>query len=116
MKVLALALLATTGYVSAQKDASAEAFTDPATGISFQAYTSSRGAKFGVALPKTGSKDLIGVLVRGFTRMPCQFATWHGLLRKAITRQQYIKNTANHWLVCPKRLYLCRWSFGPNNE
>jgi hypothetical protein len=76
MKVPALALLAAAGYVSAaQEDASAKHFTDSATDISFQAYTSAKGSKFGIALPKTGSKDLIGLLVRGFTRMPCQFAT-----------------------------------------
>ena len=69
MKVLGLALLAAAGYVSAQGAPSAKSYTDPATGISFQAYTSGRGSKFGIALPKTGSKDLIGLLVRSFTRM-----------------------------------------------
>ncbi|KAF2670680.1 hypothetical protein BT63DRAFT_424618 [Microthyrium microscopicum] len=65
MKLLSLALLATAGYVSAQDAEAAKAFTDPATGISFQAITSAKGTKFGIALPKTGSKDLIGFLVRG---------------------------------------------------
>jgi hypothetical protein len=65
MKVLVLALLAAAGCVSAQKTASAKLFTDPATGISFQAFTTTKGAKFGVALPKTGSQDLIGILVGG---------------------------------------------------
>lgn len=83
MRLLALALLAVAGYVSAaQTDESAQLFTDPATGISFQAYTSAKGSKFGVALPKTGSKDLIGFLVRCVTRMPCRFVTCCGLLRK----------------------------------
>ena len=67
MKVLALAFLAAAGYVSAQADTSAKLFTDPATSISFQTYTSVKGSKFGLALPKTGSKDLIGFLVRVFT-------------------------------------------------
>jgi hypothetical protein len=67
MKVLAGALLTAAGYVSAQTNASARLFTDPATGISFQAYTSVEGSKFGVALPKNESKDLIGFLV-------CRFA------------------------------------------
>ena len=30
--------------------------------------------------------------------------------------QQYIEKIANHWLVRPKGLYLCRWSFGHHNE
>jgi hypothetical protein len=72
MKVLILALLAAASYVSAQTAASAKTFTDSTTGISYQAFTSTRGAKFGVALPKAGSKDLIGILVRGFAEMPCQ--------------------------------------------
>jgi len=64
MKISGLALLATAGSVSAQ-NATAAAFTDPKTGISFQTYTTKSGAKFGVALPKSGNdKDLIGFLVR----------------------------------------------------
>jgi hypothetical protein len=66
MKLLSLAFLAAAGYASAQGAASA-AFTDPATGISFQAFTSGSGSKFGVALPKTGGGDLIGILVRTFS-------------------------------------------------
>ena len=66
MIALPLALLAAAGYVSGQNEASTKSFTDPATGIQFQAYTNSKGFKFGVALPKTGNKDLIGLLVRGF--------------------------------------------------
>jgi hypothetical protein len=70
MTVLAVALFAAAGCVSAQNAISTKPFTDPATGISFQAYTNARGFRFGVALPKTGSKDLIGLLVRGFTEFP----------------------------------------------
>lgn len=66
MKLLSLAVLAAASSVSAQGATSA-AFTDPATGISFQAFTSGSGSKFGFALPKTGGKDLIGILVRTFT-------------------------------------------------
>jgi hypothetical protein len=74
MIVLALALFAAAGCVSAKNGTSTKPFTDPATGISFQAYTNAGGFKFGIALPKTGSKDLVGFLVCGFTWMPCQFA------------------------------------------
>jgi hypothetical protein len=70
MVVVAFALLAVAGCVSAQSAISTKPFTDPATGISFQVYTNAGGFKFGVALPKTGSKDLIGLLVCGFTQMP----------------------------------------------
>lgn len=67
MKFLAIALLGAVGYVSAQKSMLATPFTDAATGISFQAYTSAKGSIFGVALPKNGTKDLIGLLVRSNT-------------------------------------------------
>jgi hypothetical protein len=66
MKLLRLVLLAAAGFASAQGATSA-VFTDPATGISFQAFTSGSDSKFGVALPKTGGEDFIGFLVRIFT-------------------------------------------------
>jgi cellobiose dehydrogenase (acceptor) len=39
-------------------------FTDPATGIAFQAFQHASGFKFGVALPKDVGGDFIGLLVR----------------------------------------------------
>jgi hypothetical protein len=74
MKLFSLAILAAAGSASAQGAVSAP-FTDPATGISFQSFTSGSGSKFGVALPKTGGNDLIGILVRTLlTSLTCGLA------------------------------------------
>jgi hypothetical protein len=42
---------------------SSQPFTDPATGIAFQAFSHASGFKFGVALPKSVGGDFIGLLV-----------------------------------------------------
>lgn len=65
MKVFGIALLAQCafGFILPRQEAETKAFTDPATGIVFQTYTSKKNSKFGIALPKTGTKDLIGYLV-----------------------------------------------------
>jgi len=60
MKLSITTLFAAVGFAQAQE---ATAFTDPATGISFQTFSHSSGFKFGVALPATPSEDLIGYLV-----------------------------------------------------
>jgi hypothetical protein len=71
-----LALLATTTTASSvaaaalgvgtAADSALEStpWTDPASGIAFQALQHKSGFKFGVALPKTPGADFIGVLVR----------------------------------------------------
>jgi Cytochrome domain of cellobiose dehydrogenase len=65
-----LALLAspsaarTTAAAAADKPLVSAPWTDPATGIAFQALQHETGFRFGVALPKTPGADFIGVLVR----------------------------------------------------
>jgi cellobiose dehydrogenase (acceptor) len=56
-----VAALALCTSAAAQKTTAA--FTDPKTGIAFQAFSHSSGYRFGIALPPKPGNDFIGHLV-----------------------------------------------------
>ena len=73
--------LATTlvPFVAAQGQASAQAFTDPASGIAFQTYNAdTSGVRFGIALPQGPSSDFIGHVVSSATQKPEQHIKSNG--------------------------------------
>ena len=63
MRLSLAAVLCAPLAALAQEAPSTTAYTDPATGIAYQAYVDPGGFKFGVALPKNPDGDFIGLLV-----------------------------------------------------
>lgn len=64
------AALFVLGAISGADAQSASAYSDPNTGIDFQAYKDDSGYQFGIALPETLGSDFIGQLVSHFEPVP----------------------------------------------